>query len=108
MNNGAYDIAKAKFRELLIAGAFPKVGYEESEGSYGGKNISYSMMDYSIVWATFTKVIQKELIAKGFEFGLWQNARNSEYICAVEEVVATMTEEKVKESGSERFRTMWD
>ena len=107
MNNGAHGIAKKAFADLLKAGAFPKIEYSESVGMYGGTNTSYSMIEYSTVWATYTKVVQKKLIEAGFEFGLWQNARNKLYLAAVEEAVKGITETQVNEC-SDRFRTMWD
>lgn len=106
MNKGAYNIASAGFKKLLKSGAFPKVEYKESEGMYGGTSVSYAMIEYSTVWATYTKIAQNKLIASGFEFGLWTNARNSKYITAVEEAVHPITEEEVNGS-SDRFRTMF-
>ena len=106
MNTGAHEIAKKKFTDLLLGGAFPKVRYVESPGMYGGKNVSYSMMDYSTVWATFAKVIQKALV-ESYEFGLWQNARNKVYLAKVLEVTSGITEQQVNES-SDRFKTMFD
>jgi len=107
MNKGAHDIASSAFKKLLIAGAFPEVDYKEVPGMYGGISTSYSMMDYSTRWSQFSKVVQKKLITDGFEFGLWQNARNSKYICAVEDAVSGITEDEVNEC-SDRFRTMFD
>ena len=106
INAGARDIADKAFKKLLIGGAFPKVEYKEYVGSYGGTSVSYAMIEYSTVWATYTKIIQNKLIANGYEFGLWTNARNSKYICAVEDAVANITEDEVNNS-SDRFRTMF-
>jgi len=106
MNAGARDIANKAFKELLIAGAFPKVEYKESVGMYNGMSVSYAMIEYSTVWATYTKIIQNKLIANGYEFVLWTNARNSKYIVAVEDAVHNTTEDEVNNS-SDRFRTMF-
>ena len=106
MNNQAQEIARESFKDLLRKGAFPKVQYAESDGQYGGKNISYSMIEYSTVWATYAKIVQKNLVESGFEFGLWTNARNSKYLKAVEEAVKDITEKQVNES-SERFQTIF-
>jgi len=108
MNNQTREIANKKFKELLISGAFPEVKYEENPGMYGGKSVSYSMIEYSTVWATFSRVVQDGLVAKGFQFGLWQNARNKVYLAAVSEVTSGITEKQVNENSSKRFRTMWD
>ena len=103
MNSGAYDIARTSFQNLLKSGAFPKIQYKESPGMFGGTNTSYAMIEYSTIWGKYTKVIQNKLIAKGFEFGLWQNARNSKYIEAVEDTTKSTTEQEVNES-TERFK----
>jgi len=101
MNTGAYEIAKEKFTELLLGGAFPKVMYKKTEMGH-----SYEMMTYSTVWSTFTKLIQNALV-ESYEFGLWQNARNKVYLAKVSEVTSGITEQQVNES-SDRFRTMFD
>mgnify|MGYP003153666402 CR=1 FL=1 len=103
MNSRAYDIANTSFKNLLKGGAFPKIQYKESPGTYGGISTSYEMIEYSTIWGKYTKVIQNKLIAKGFEFGLWQNARNSKYIVAVEDATYSTTEQEVNES-TERFK----
>ena len=106
MNKDARKIAKEKFEQLLDSGAFPKVEWKKIKDASGFTSTSYAMMEYSTVWATFTKVIQDRLIEKGFEFGLWQNARNKVYLAAVLAVTSGIEENQVNENNG-RFTTMF-
>ena len=101
MNSKAREIAQNKFKDMMRNGAFPKVQYKDGNGFQ-----SYSMIEYSTTWARFCKVVQNELVAKGIEFGLWQNARNQSYLNTVKEVCDGITEDKVNAS-EEKFQTIW-
>ena len=102
MNNGAYEIAQTKFKDMLRNGAFPKIEYESGNGFE-----KYSMIEYATTWARFTKVVHEALKLKGFEYGLWQNARNQTYLGAVTEIVNSITEQQINENMEERFQTMF-
>jgi len=101
MNKKATEIADKKFKSLLLDGNWKETEYKKTD--FGE---SYSMFAYSEKRAQFMKAVNDLIINSGFEFGLWQNARNKNYLDAVSSVTAGITPEAVDSSG--RFKTMWD
>lgn len=102
INKIVYNYAKAKFKEMLKAGAFPKIQYKYSECSE-----SYAMMEYSTVWARFSKIVHNKLIERGYEYGIWQNSRNAKFTKDVDTVVSGVTEDLVNQQP-DRFKTWCD
>ena len=101
MNNKASEIVDSKFKSLLLAGNWEKCNYQKTEFSQ-----SYNMIEYATTRARYCKAIQNKLVTKGYEYGLWQNARNKDYLNAVQGVVDKVTVEDVDKS--DRFKTMFD
>ena len=102
INNKAKEIAKTKFKDMLKAGACPKIEYKSGDGFE-----SYNMIEYSTVWARFVKVAHNNLVELGYEYGFWENKRNKDYLSAVKKAVEGITEEQLNPQ-MERFHTMWD
>jgi len=100
MNRKAEDIVDNKFKNLLLKGNWPEVQYRKhSCGS------SFNLIEYSTVRSRFVKSVHDRLVKKGIEYGLWQNARNKNYLDAVKDIVDRLTPDQV--NNSDRFKTIW-
>lgn len=102
MNKKAVEILDKRFKELLVQGNWPEVEYKRVENGM----VSYSMMAYGERRSQFCKAVHDKVVNAGYEFGLWENARNKGYIGAVTTSTEGLTIEEV--NNSDRFRTMFD
>ncbi|MCB2146551.1 MAG: hypothetical protein KQI81_08760 [Deltaproteobacteria bacterium] len=103
VNRLVSKMADEKLRQLLLAGHFPKVNYEEN-----GHWKSYSMMDYSMVNAKFVTIIHNELQAAGYPKGAFSTRlSNKKFLDIAKGIIDSITPERV-ETVKNRLRTMWD
>lgn len=119
MNNKVQEVCKGKFREILIAGHFPKVEYHESphtttlsDGREITSNITgYNMMEYSEVWTRFAKVVHEKLVQSGYSLGIFETNRknrNAAFLSAIDRAAQSTTVEEINANLSDRFRGWMD
>jgi hypothetical protein len=102
------DIMHARLVELFKEGAFPKVQYKEEVQANGFKWKSYSMFDFSFVWGTFAKVIDKKMkVSLDPELGVFTRKRSKAFLDEVTKLCAGVGELDVLMSD-ERFKTWMD
>lgn len=98
------DIAREKFQAMLVAGCFPKVQYKRDE-----KWETYSMMDYSVTWATFVKVLDIRMKEAGLDtsLGVYTRKHSAQLLAKTKELAEKITDTDVYAQPT-RFGTMWD
>jgi hypothetical protein len=107
-----HDIADKKFKEMLIAGFFPKVRYEETvtknEDGTEHKWHSYSLFEYSEVWTTFTKFLDEQM-KKSLDpkLGIFTRKHSASFLAKVQKIVDGITVENV-ENQTTRFHGFGD
>jgi hypothetical protein len=104
MNQLVRDKLEGWFHDQMRLGKFPMVEWKENKeiGMHG-----YNMMEYSHTWSKLSAVVHESLKSVGHEHGIFQNARNSSYLMAVDSAIASLTEERVL-AQEQRFKTMFD
>jgi len=102
INKHVHEYAKDKFEEMLLAGHFPEVQFKKERGC-----TSMMMMEYSLIWQKYTKLIHERMIQAGYGNGIWQNARSSKFVSDMTTVVNGVSAEDIKNSSS-RFKGWMD
>lgn len=98
-----YESITAKLRELLLAGNFPEVQY--NEGPYSK---SYAMMEYSMVNSKASTLVHKELQEKGYPKGIFSTRlRSKKFQTDVKASVDALTPERIN-GVMNRLRTWAD
>jgi hypothetical protein len=101
VNSIAHDMLSTKFKELLLQGNWPEVNYKKFDGGE-----SFNMMTYSTKHAQFCKFVHNIIVASGFEYGIFHNARNDKYRKAIQNALSNISVDAVE--GSDRFKTWCD
>jgi len=102
------EIGREKFHNMMLAGAFPKVKYEQSKNVRGFTWETYSMMDYSVTWAKFMKVADIQIKEKtGDPLGVFTRKHSAQFLATIKGIVNNIAEADVF-AQEERFQTMWD
>ena len=103
------SIMSKHFREMLLAGAFPKIDYHVTEiGSENAIVKSYNLFEYSNTWATYAKVIDKKMKESlDPRLGVFTRKHSGAFLDDVKKIVNTVTEAEVL-SHNERFRSFAD
>ena len=100
-NKYLYEIMNKRFIEILENGELPEVRYENK-----GRFTSYSMIEYSVAWATFARIVDKELKALGHE-GVFTRKYNKPLLLNLQTIVDRITGAWVQ-AANERFGTWAD
>ena len=100
-NKHLYEIMDKRFTEILENGELPEVRYENK-----GKFRSYSMIEYSVAWATFARIVDKELKALGHE-GVFTRKYNKPLLVDVQQIVNKIDGTKIH-TQNDRFGTWAD
>jgi hypothetical protein len=103
VTKAVHDVMSARFEEMLLAGAFPQVKYSNSGGFR-----SYSLFEYSNVWATYAKVID-EVIKHDMQdtYGIFSRKRNAKFLTYLKRICAEVTEKQVNDTFI-RFKSFAD
>lgn len=101
VNSIAHEMLSTKFKELLLQGNWPEVNYKKFDGGE-----SFNMMTYSTKHAQFCKFVHNIIVANGFEYGIFHNARNDKYRKAIQNALSNISVDAVE--GSDRFKTWCD
>lgn len=93
-----------RFEDMMISeGAFPEVQFKKSV-----TGCSYLMMEYSTLWARFSRTVDNRMKDSGLDLaGVWTRKRSKAFIAKLGELVKEVTEEEVR-GTADRFKTMWD
>jgi len=101
-------IAKKRYTEMLRNGAFPEVRYEEAISEDGFKSHSYSLFEYSDVWATFMKVLDAKIKEElNDELGIFTRKHSKAFLAKIEKFCAGITESEVA-GYNDRFHNFAD
>jgi len=94
------DVLRERFENMMLKeGAFPEVHFTGS---------SYYMMEYSVAWATFAKVIDERVKEKlDPRLGTFSRKRSQAFLNELATIVNNVTEMDVMNSR-ERFKTWAD
>lgn len=85
-------IINDRFMEMLKEGHFPSVEYKVSADGY----TSFALMEYHIWCAKLTKLVNQQLVAAGYEKGIYATRLHSEaYLGAARSFAKRFTPEDV-------------
>jgi len=98
------NVLRERFENMMLKeGAFPDVNFHKGNGS-----ISYHMMEYSVAWATFAKVVDERVKEKlDPRLGTFTRKRSQSFLNELTAIVNSVTEMDVINSR-ERFKTWAD
>ncbi len=98
------EIGNKYFEKMLIEGKFPEVHYSTANGFR-----SYYLFEYSDLWATFMKVLDKRMKEEGLDerLGVFTRKHSKSFLEQVGNIASLITEEDVRGSSS-RFRSFAD
>lgn len=89
--------SQQRFFDLLLDGAFPEVNYRKARTDEGVLITSYSLFDYSLVWARYMKYIDqlmKERVDPAL--GAFTRKRSKGVITELEKILSEITEEDIR------------
>ena len=96
-----------RFEELCLAGYFPEVGFKR-EDTGCGLCTSYSMMEYSIQRSKLATLVNDQLMAGGYPWGIFSTRLRSEkFLSAARSFTRRMTAEDIRAVTS-RLKTWAD
>ena len=101
VNRIANSAIDSTFKSLLLKGHWKEVGYEKFDSGE-----RYNLIAYSTKRSQVAKVFHDKIVEKGFENGIFQNARNKAFQDAIDKISNEITVDEVEMSA--RFKTMWD
>lgn len=97
-------VLQVRFKELLREPEMESVAYVET---YLGK--SYNMMEYSLMWSKFAKVVDREMIESNLDakLGVFTRKRSRDFLVDLRDLCNGITASDVV-SSVDRFKTWMD
>lgn len=102
VGNAITEIARTNFQRMLRKGAFPEIKWEETESFK-----TYSLYEYTMIWARYMAVLNALIKKSGEELGIFTRRRTLGFLNTVSILARGITEEDIL-SSPERFKTFMD